>query len=134
MIFLRGLTVIAVLALTACATAPGVQRLSPGSVDCMRAVVAQKVPRNIPDKHAHCLAAGLIVRYCSRPEAYLASVGKEMLDLVDLSGDFEIADLKADRLGIGCATHATSDAGLDACCVTELAKRHLPSAPEARQP
>jgi len=131
---LRALAVPALLALAGCTTAPGVQRLAPGSLDCMRAVVAHKLPRSIPDKHAHCLAAGFIARYCSRPEAYEASVGKEVGDLFNGSGDFEIADLKADRIGIGCEAHAGSDQALESCCLTELRKAHLPSNPAARLP
>jgi hypothetical protein len=130
---LRTLGVLALLALGGC-TAPGVQRLAPGSLDCMRAVVARKLPRSIPDKHAHCLAAGFIARYCSRSEAYIASVGKEVSDLFNGSGDFEIADLEADRIGIACEAHAASDQALESCCLVELPKHHLPSNPEARLP
>ena len=125
---------LAAACLAGCTSAAGAQRLETSSLGCMRAVVAQKVPHGIPDKAAHCLAAGSIARYCSRPEAYLASVGKELEDLVDLSGDFEWADLKADRLGVGCAAHVSSDAALAECCRAALIRAHLPSAPEARQP
>ncbi len=68
---------VATALLTACAAAPGVQRLSPSSLGCMRAVVRDKLPQNLPDKQAHCLAAGLIARYCSVPEAYVAGYGKD---------------------------------------------------------
>lgn len=129
----RGLAV-AVLALgTSCATAPGVERLHHSSLGCMREVVATKVPRHISDKHAHCLAAGLIARYCSRPEAYVASWGKELTDLVDGSDDFEWADLEADRLGIACERTAGSDQALERCCVSELRRHHLPISPASRE-
>jgi len=124
---------LSVLALAGCATAPGVERLSPSSLGCMRAVVANKLPRNLTDKHAHCLAAGFIARYCSRPEAYVASWGKEFSDLFNGSNDFEWADLKADRLGIRCERAADSDQALESCCVAELRAHHLPVSPPARE-
>jgi hypothetical protein len=95
----------------------------------MREVVATKLPPHISDKHAHCLAAGFIARYCSRPEAYAASVGKEAMDLVDGSGDFEWGDLEADRMGIRCEHTAGSDQALERCCLAELRKHHLPLSP-----
>ena len=93
----------------------------------MRAVVRDKVPTHIPDKQAHCLAAGMIARYCSRPEAYIAGVGKEFTDLFD-GGDAEWGDLVADRIGIRCEAPASSDAALQSCCAVELKRRHLPVA------
>ena len=131
---LRGWCAASLLLLAACATAPGTERLDPSSLGCMRAVLARKLPRALPDKHAHCLAAGFIARYCSRPEAYLASVGKELMDLVDGSGDFEWGDLEADRIGIRCEAGASSDQSLERCCVTELPRHHLPSNPQAQLP
>lgn len=125
---------LAVLALDAgCATAPGVARLEPSSLGCMRSVVATKIPPHISDKHAHCLAAGFIARYCSRPEAYTASWGKEFTDLFNGSDDFEWADLKADRLGIRCERTSDSDSALDRCCVAELRAHHLPISPASRE-
>ncbi|MEJ0005416.1 MAG: hypothetical protein WDM77_03280 [Steroidobacteraceae bacterium] len=111
--------------LCACATRPGVQRLSPSSLGCLRAVVREKLPQPLPDKQAHCLAAGLIVRYCSRAEAYLAGYGKEFTDIFD-GGDPEIGDIKADLIGIRCATSAHTTSDLAGCCATELTRRHLP--------
>jgi hypothetical protein len=113
--------------LAACATAPGVTRLDPSSLGCMRAVVRDKVPTHIPDKQAHCLAAGMIARYCSPSEAYIAGVGKEFTDLFD-GGDAEWGDLVADQMGIRCEGLAPSDAALRSCCATELRRRHLPVA------
>jgi hypothetical protein len=123
------LTLGVILLLAACATAPGVERPDRSSLGCMRSVVATKIPRHISDKHAHCLAAGSIARYCSRPEAYVASVGKEVGDLFNGSDDFEWGDLVADRIGIRCERTADSDAALERCCVTELRKHRLPISP-----
>jgi hypothetical protein len=82
----------------------------------MSAVLEQKLPANLPDKRAHCLASGLIARYCSFPEAYLAGIGKEVRDLLG-PGDFERADWRADRTGMACARHAESDEAVAACCM-----------------
>jgi len=116
--------------LAGCSTATGVQRLEPSSLECMRAVV-RKLPPHIPDKQAHCLAAGMIARYCSRPEAWIAGVGKEFTDLFD-GGDAEWGDLVADRIGIVCERGAGSDEALDRCCTAELTKRHLPTSQEEK--
>jgi hypothetical protein len=75
-----------------------------------------KLPLNgLPDYRAHCEAAGLIARYCSVPEAAMASVGKEIRDLFT-AGDAEWRDLMSDRHGIGCAHSARNDAELASCC------------------
>jgi len=71
------------------------------------------LPRS--DTQAHCLAAGLIARYCSVSEAWLASIAKEVGDLFG-PGRAEWRDLAADRRGIGCARQAKDDAGLEVCC------------------
>jgi hypothetical protein len=81
----------------------------------MSEVVKQQLPPNLPDKRAHCVAAGMIARYCSLPEAYLASIGKELRDLVT-GGDAEWGDWRADRVGIACARRAADDAALLTCC------------------
>jgi len=122
-----------VAVLTTCATAPGVQRLTPSSLGCMRAVVRERLPPDLPDKQAHCLAAGMIARYCSRSEAYLAGYGKEFTDIFD-GGDPEIGDIKADLMGIRCATRAASSADLASCCSTELTRRKLPWKPVTLAP
>jgi len=129
----RGFAALIALALLSACTAPGVTRLAPSSLGCMRAVVAKMLPPNISDKHAHCLAAGFIARYCSRPEAYVASVGKEVSDLFNGSNDFEWADLKADRLGIACERSASSDRALEGCCIATLLRHHLPLSPPSRE-
>jgi hypothetical protein len=83
----------------------------------MNEVVHKKLPQSLPDKQAHCLAAGLIARYCSQTEAYIAGAGKEWRDLFT-GGDVEWADWRADRVGINCARHAQDDAALTACCAS----------------
>ena len=110
--------------LAGCSSAPGVKRLGASSYGCMHAVVQKFIPPGIPDKQAHCLAAGYIARYCSRSEAYVAGAGKEFTDLFD-GGDAEWGDWVADRIGIACEAHAASDAALASCCVDELSRRHL---------
>ena len=81
----------------------------------MKAVVAEKLPENLPDARAHCLAAGLIARYCSVSEAYFAGMGKELRDLLG-AGDAEWRDWRADRAGIACAKLAADDGALASCC------------------
>jgi hypothetical protein len=110
------LGIVLLTALTACGTVPQRPvRLAPSSYGCMSAVVKQKLPANLPDKRAHCLASGLIARYCSLPEAYIAGAGKELRDLVT-GGDAEWADWRADRVGIACARRTADDTALVACC------------------
>lgn len=81
----------------------------------MRAAIDERLPENIPDTQAHCLAAGLIARRCSVAEAVLASVAKEIRDLFG-PGDAEWRDLKADAAGIRCARHSLTDQQLSGCC------------------
>lgn len=81
----------------------------------MEAVLHEKLPADLPDKRAHCLASGLIYRYCSVSEAYIAGLGKEVRDALG-KGDVEWADWRADRVGIECARHAEDDSALSECC------------------
>lgn len=105
-----------VAALAGCVTVPNrPSRLDRSTSGCMAAVVRDKVPKTLPDKQTHCLASGLIARYCSPPEAYLAGMGKEMRDLLG-PGDFEWADWRADRAGVRCARYSTDDTSLATCC------------------
>ena len=102
--------------LTACATiANRPARLSHSSYGCMETVVREKLPANLPDKRAHCLAGGLISRYCSVTEAYLAGAGKEIRDLLG-HGDAEWGDWRADRVGIECARESADDDAVAECC------------------
>jgi hypothetical protein len=72
----------------------------------------QHLPAGLPDKRAHCIAAGLITQYCSSAEAHLAAVGKEFRDLFT-RGDASRADWQASLTGIRCAR---TSAALQACC------------------
>src|SRR5262245_7760267 len=113
----KALLLLLTLLLSACGTVPHRQvRLEPSSYGCMKAVLDRKLPTHLPDNKAHCMAAGLIARYCSIPEGYLAGIGKELRDLVG-PGDAEWRDLVSDRVGINCARRADSDEALTACCM-----------------
>jgi hypothetical protein len=110
------LGILLVAALAGCGTVPQrPPRLAASSYGCMSAVLKQKLPSSLPDKRAHCLASGLIARYCSLPEAYVAGIGKEVRDLFT-GGDVEWGDWRADRVGIACARRAADDASLAVCC------------------
>lgn len=111
---LRSLLVISLIAtLGACAsTAPRPARSSYG---CMQSVIANKLPAGLTDERAHCLASGLIARYCSYSEAFLAGIGKELRDLLG-RGDAEWRDWQADRTGIDCARDARDDDEIENCC------------------
>jgi hypothetical protein len=78
------------------------------------------------DKQTHCLAAGLIARYCSRSEAYMAGAGKELRDLLG-GGDAEWADWRADRAGIACAKIAADDSAIAVCCHSAYASLSTPA-------
>jgi hypothetical protein len=110
------LIIVLLAALTACTSVPNKPtRLSRSSVGCMQAVVRERVPEDLPERRAHCVAAGLIARYCSITEAYMAGSGKELGDLVG-RGDAEWEDWRADRAGIACARTATGDMEVEECC------------------
>ncbi len=87
----------------------------------MQAALHERLPKNLPDAQTHCIAAGLIARYCSVTEATLASVGKELRDLLG-PGDAEWRDLAADRRGLDCARGVDSDSGLQDCCLQTAAQ------------
>jgi hypothetical protein len=110
----RVLLCCALLALTGCASLAG-ERLAQSSYGCMQAVVREKVPEDALDKRRHCLAGGLIARYCSVSEAYLAGLGKELSDLLG-PGDAEWTDWQADRAGVRCARKSVTDEDVAACC------------------
>lgn len=110
----RALAAILSLAILAgCASTAA--RPATSSYGCMRSVMQEKLPANLPEQRAHCLAAGLIARYCSTSEAHLAGIGKELRDLFG-PGDAQWSDWRADRAGIDCARHAADDIELDRCC------------------
>ncbi len=101
------------LLLSACASVADRPEIS--TLSCVQSVVTRYVPDGLNDKQAHCLAAGLISRYCSRTEANIAAVGKEIKDLFG-AGDAEWADWRADFAGIRCADTAVSDEAVRECC------------------
>jgi hypothetical protein len=104
------------LTLVACGSIPErPARLGHSSYGCMTRTVQQHLPAGLSDKSAHCLAAGLIARYCSTGEARLAALGKELRDLFG-RGDASGADWNASRIGIGCAQRAQDDEALRICC------------------
>lgn len=97
---------------TGCASVP--HRAAQASYDCMR-VVRDALPPDLPDKRAHCLAAGGIAQQCSVVEADMAGIGKEVRDVFN-HGDASWADWRADRAGIRCARQSGAEAELTACC------------------
>jgi hypothetical protein len=79
------------------------------------AAVRDALPPGLPDKQAHCLAAGGIATRCSAWEARLAGIGKEFSDLFG-RGDPSWADWQADRAGLNCAKRAQNSQELTECC------------------
>lgn len=79
--------------------------------------VRDGLPAGLPDARAHCLASGWIAQRCSRVEAYLAALGKEVRDLFD-GGDAQWSDWRADRAGLRCAKQGQG-ADLAACCAMQ---------------
>lgn len=114
--YLQTLALFFICLLSGCSTLNGAPRSGESTVGCARKVLADKVPAGLKDKQTHCIAAGMIARYCSKPEAYLAGVGKEVRDAFTTHGDAEWADLRADTAGIRCAKSSADDASLLSCC------------------
>jgi hypothetical protein len=109
------------LLLPGCAAGGGAHvRPARSSLECMRRVVDERVPAGIPDGRAHCLAVGFIARDCSIAEAWLASYGKELRDLLG-GGDAEFRDLAADAAGVDCARAAQTDEDVESCCTRRAA-------------
>ena len=107
------------LLVTGCAAIPNrPQRAASSSFGCMSAVTRERLSAGATDEHLHCVAAGLIVRYCSVSEAYIASLAKEARDIFG-HGDVEWADWRADRAGIRCSRDAKDDTELASCCKTQ---------------
>lgn len=129
--YVIGILALAIV-LSACGTVPNEpSRAAYSTLGCMRAgVVISRSTEADNDEQAHCLAAGMIARYCSIFEAYLAGVGKEISDLFT-RGDAQWSDWRADRDGIGCARVAQDDADLVLCCMR--GKQPYTAAP-SRQP
>lgn len=102
--------------LCACAPLPRYAlRPARSSLGCMHAALRMQEPLPAADSQAHCLAAGLIARYCSVSEAWLAGIAKEVRDLFG-PGNAEWRDLANDGRGIRCARAVEDDSGLRKCC------------------
>jgi hypothetical protein len=101
--------------LAGCSTNP--ERPAQSSAGCVKSVIDRELPSHLEDKLAHCVAGGLIARYCSPTEARLAGVAKEIRDLFT-GGDVELADAQATFAGVQCAQAASDLATLEACCAT----------------
>lgn len=99
--------------LSSCAVAP--DRPATSSEGCAQAALERYLPRELPDKQAHCIAGALISRYCSPAEARLAGFGKELRDALG-DGDVEWADFRATLAGVHCAATDPDMATLVACC------------------
>lgn len=113
----HALVLLTLATLCACVPLPHREpRAAQSSYGCMQAALRDRLPADLPDAQTHCIAAGLIARHCSVTEATLASLGKELRDLLG-SGDAEWRDLASDRRGVQCARSIDSDAGLKACCL-----------------
>jgi hypothetical protein len=106
---------VAVMALALCGCVSVPDRPSRSTLGCAQAIVSTRVPSGLADKPTHCIAAAMIARYCSRTEAALASIGKEVKDLFS-AGDAEWADLRADREGLRCAMGPGDDSAVGECC------------------
>src|ERR1044072_5002399 len=110
------MALVAMANLTACASiANRPARAARSSYGCMEAVLQEKLPQNFPDKRPHCLAGGLIARYCSISEAYLAGAGKEVRDLLS-HGDAEWKDWQGDRTGVEGGRELPDDAAGGGWC------------------
>jgi hypothetical protein len=107
---------VACLVLCACVPLAGRElRAADSSLGCMQRVRDEMLPAGMDDETKHCVAAGMIARYCSRAEAWMASYGKEIEDAFG-HGDAQWSDIQADRRGVTCARAASSDEQLRQCC------------------
>jgi hypothetical protein len=99
--------------LVGCASAP--DRPARSSVGCAEATLDQHLPSGLSDKRAHCIAGGLIARFCSPTEARLAGLGKEVRDAFG-PGDADWSDWQATRAGVRCAAAAADVTSIITCC------------------
>lgn len=99
--------------LAGCVSVP--DRPATSTAGCARAVLDRQVLSGLHDKQAHCVAGGLIARFCSPTEARIAGLAKELRDVFG-AGDADWSDWRATRAGVRCsATHADV-ASIVACC------------------
>jgi hypothetical protein len=110
------------LALAGCLPLAGREaRPQVASSGCIEHVVTTKLPAGVADAEAHCLAAGLIARYCSPGEAWTATVAKELRDLFG-PGDADAGDIRAGNAGVRCARNSDDDEALRRCCASARAQ------------
>jgi hypothetical protein len=116
-------TTVALLAglMASCASAP--DRPAASSIGCAEATLDRHLPRGLTDKRAHCIAGGLIARFCSPSEARLAGLGKELRDAVG-PGDADWSDWQATRAGVRCAASGADVASIIACCENEPSRKN----------
>ena len=110
-----------IVCLAGCASAP--DRPARSSVGCAQAALDQHLPSGLSDKRAHCIAGGLIARFCSPTEARFAGLDKEMRDVFG-PGDADWSDWQATRAGVRCAASATNVASIVACCENEPSSKN----------
>lgn len=110
--------------LAGCAAAP--DRPATSSAGCVRAVLDRHLPSGLRDKLAHCVAGGLLARFCSPTEARLAGIAKELRD-VFTAGDADWLDWQATRAGARCSAPDADVASIVACC--EESQRAFGAAP-----
>jgi hypothetical protein len=111
--------------LAGCASVP--DRPATSTVGCARAVLDRYVPSDLRDKQAHCIAGGLIARFCSPAEARLAGLAKELRDVFSAAGDADWSDWQATRAGVRCSAPDADVASIVACC--DAARRAFDAAP-----
>lgn len=93
------------------------------SAGCAQAVVDRHLPAGLHDKQAHCVAGGLIARFCSPTEARLAGLGKELRDAFG-TGDADWSDWQATRSGVRCAAARAGVVSIIACCENETPEKN----------
>lgn len=98
------------------------------SAGCAQAVVDRHLPAGLHDKRAHCVAGGLIARFCSPTEARLAGLGKELRDAFG-TGDADWSDWQATRSGVRCAASRADVVSIIACCENETPEKNTSGEP-----
>jgi hypothetical protein len=110
--------------LAGCASVP--DRPATSTAGCARAVLDRHLPSGLRDKQAHCIAGGLIARFCSPTEARLSGLAKELRDVFS-AGDADWSDWQATRAGVRCSAPGADVASIVACC--DEAQRAFGAAP-----
>src|SRR5262245_49561187 len=110
---------LALAAMSGCMATP--DRPARSTLGCAQVAVERDLRAGLPDKLEHCIAGGLIARYCSPTEARLAGVGKEIRDAFT-GGDVELADIEATWAGVRCAQDVQDAKAIEQCCATAIGK------------